>query len=158
MSWTTDRMGLKDNQTKVRRIDLNKFTLGTVRGVKFQYILIGNSYQINLNCYSAFFSNFQIPYPQRISYIIQFLLNDLDPTLIGHLSRYLSSCPIRHPLWPSVSCDSQDSTVQGSSPHKCNQKVSYRAFNAMTAAFPQIFPNFHSSNTFTMHVLLSGIS
>ena len=35
MSWTTNRMGLKDNQTKVRRIDLNKFTLVTVRGSKF---------------------------------------------------------------------------------------------------------------------------
>ena len=35
MSWTTDRMGLKDNQTKVRRINLNKFTLGTVQGGKF---------------------------------------------------------------------------------------------------------------------------
>ena len=35
MSWTTDRMSLKDNQTKVRRIDLNKFTFGSVRGGKF---------------------------------------------------------------------------------------------------------------------------
>ena len=34
MSWTTDRMGLKDNQTKARRIDPNKFTFGTVRGGK----------------------------------------------------------------------------------------------------------------------------
>ena len=35
MSWTTDRMSLKDNQTKVRRIDPNKFALGTVRGGEF---------------------------------------------------------------------------------------------------------------------------
>ena len=35
MSWTTDIMGLKDNQTKARRIDPNKFILGTVRGGKF---------------------------------------------------------------------------------------------------------------------------
>ena len=35
MSWTTDRMSLKNNQTNVRMIDLNKFTLGMVRGVKF---------------------------------------------------------------------------------------------------------------------------
>ena len=35
MSWITDIMSLKDNQTKVRRIDLNKFTLGTVREGKF---------------------------------------------------------------------------------------------------------------------------
>ena len=35
MSWTTDRMGLKDNQTKARRIDPNKFTLSMVRGGTF---------------------------------------------------------------------------------------------------------------------------
>ena len=31
MSWTTDRMSLKDNQTKLRMIDLNKFTLDPIR-------------------------------------------------------------------------------------------------------------------------------
>ena len=35
MNWIKDRMGLKDNQTKVRMIDLNKFVLGTVRGGEF---------------------------------------------------------------------------------------------------------------------------
>ena len=35
MSWITDRMGLKGNQTKVREIDPNKFALGTVRGGEF---------------------------------------------------------------------------------------------------------------------------
>ena len=35
MSWTMTRMGLKDNQTKAKRIDPNKFTLGTVQGDKF---------------------------------------------------------------------------------------------------------------------------
>ena len=35
MSWTTDRMSLKDNETKARRIDPNKFTLITVRGGRF---------------------------------------------------------------------------------------------------------------------------
>ena len=35
MSWTTDRMSLKDNQTKTREIDPNKFALGMVRGGEF---------------------------------------------------------------------------------------------------------------------------
>ena len=35
MNWTTDKIDLKDNQTKARRIDLNKFTLDPVRGGKF---------------------------------------------------------------------------------------------------------------------------
>ena len=30
MSWTTDRMSLKDNQTKAKRIDPNKFTISMV--------------------------------------------------------------------------------------------------------------------------------
>ena len=147
-------MCLKDNQTKVRRIDLNKFTLGTVRGSKFQYIIIRNSYKINLNCYNDFFYNFLISSPWRVFYIIQFHFHDLNPTLVDYLSHYLSACPIRHPFWPSVSCDSQVSTVQGSSPHKCGQKVSRRV---VAAAFSQIFSSFHSFNTFTMHVPFSEI-
>ena len=35
MSWTTAITGLKDHQTKVRRIDPNKFTLSIVRGGEF---------------------------------------------------------------------------------------------------------------------------
>ena len=30
MNWTMDKIGLKDNQTNAKRIDLNKFTLGPV--------------------------------------------------------------------------------------------------------------------------------
>ena len=35
MNWKIDKIGLKDNQTKARRIDLNKFALSLVRGGKF---------------------------------------------------------------------------------------------------------------------------
>ena len=35
MNWTMDKIGLKDNQTKAKMIDLNKFVLGPVRGGKF---------------------------------------------------------------------------------------------------------------------------
>ena len=70
----------------------------------------------------------------------------------------IKSLSSRHPLWPSVSCGSQDSTVQESSSHKCGQKVSYRTFNVVAVAFAQIFLSFHSSSTFTMHILLNRIS
>ena len=63
MNWITDKIRLKDNQTKARRIDLNKFTLGLIRGGKLWYILIGNNYKYNLDCYSTFFYNFSILYP-----------------------------------------------------------------------------------------------
>ena len=82
----------------------------------------------------------------------------LDPTLIDHLSPYLNVCPIRHPLWLSVSCGSQDSTVQGSSPYKCDQKSSCSAFNAVTAALSQIFPSSCSSSIFVMLALSNGVS
>ena len=139
-------------------IDLNKFTLGPVRGSKFQCILIGNSYKYNFACYSPFFSLFLISNLWRISYIIQLLFLYLDTTLVDHLSHYLSACPIRHLLQFSVSCGSQGSTVQGSSPHKCSQKVSCRAFNVVATTFPQIFPSFHSSGMFIMHVPLNETS
>ena len=88
------------------------------------------------DCYSVSLVIFSISPPWRISHIIWFPLDDLDPTLVDELSLYLSSYPIRHPLWPSVSCGSQDSTVQGSSLHKCGQKISYRTFNAVVTVFP----------------------
>ena len=158
MSWTTNRMSLKDNQTKAKRIYLNKFTLSTVRGSKFQYILIGNSYKYNLNCYNAFFYNFPIFSPRRVFYIIQFPFHDFDFTLVDHLSHYLSVCPTGHPFWPSMSRDSQCSIVQGSSSHKCGQKVSCSAFNAVAAVLSQIFPSSHSFSVFVTHAPSSGVS
>ena len=75
----------------------------------------------------------------RVSYIIQLHLGQLDPTLVDHLSPYLSACLIRHPFWLSVSCGHQDNTVQGSPQHKCGQKSSCNVFNAEVAAFLYIF-------------------
>ena len=57
----------------------------------------------------------------------------------------MSVCPIRHPLWSSVSCDSQGNIVQGSFPHKCGQKNSCSAFNAVVVAFHWIYLGFFSS-------------
>ena len=95
-----------------------------------------------LDCYSvsSLFLLFPPPpFRRKVSHIIQPPLGHLDPTLVDHLSPYLSTYLIRHPLWLSVSCDCQGSTVQGSSPHKCNQKSRCSAFNVVVVAFPQIF-------------------
>ena len=158
MNQTADKIVLKDNQTKTRKVGLNKFTLEPVRGGKFQYILIGDYYKYTLECYYIFFYNFSISNPWRVSYIIQFILDHLDPTLVDHLSPYLSAYPIRHSLWLLVSYDSQGSTVQGFSPHKCGQKSSCSAFNAMTTALSQIFPSSYSSSMFVMLAPSSGVS
>ena len=139
-------------------IGLNKFTFSLVRGGKFQFILIGDSYKYNLDCYSVFFYNFLILYPWKVSYIIQFILDYLDPTLVDHLSSHLSVCPIRHSLRLSVSCGSKDNNVQGSSPYKCGQKSNCSAFNVVVAALSQIFPSSYSFSMFVMLALSSGVS
>ena len=70
----------------------------------------------------------------------------------------MSACPIKHPLWLSMSCGSQDSIVQGSSPHKCGKKSSCSAFNAVAVALSQIFPSSYSSSMFAMLAPSSGVS
>ena len=59
----------------------------------------------------------------------------LDRTLVSHSNLYSSTCPIRYLPWLSVSYSGWDYTVQGSSPHKCGQKVCCSALNAVVTAF-----------------------
>ena len=59
----------------------------------------------------------------RVSYIIYPLFVDLGPPFVDHAGRYLSACPICHLPQPSVSCSNQDSTIQGSFSHECDQIV-----------------------------------
>ena len=79
---------------------------------------------------------FSIPSPWTAFYLIYLLLDHLHPPHVGHPNPHLSTCPIRHPLWFLMCCGSLGSTVQKSSPHKCDQKSSYSAFNAVVASFP----------------------
>ena len=85
-----------------------------------------------LQCFSFYFS---ILLSSRVSYIICLPLNDLGPPLVDRPSHYLSACPIGHPHKPSVNLGDQDSTVQGSSPHKCGQKVSCKTFKCGSSSF-----------------------
>ena len=129
-----------------------------LRGLILKYYSQSFAISLDSRLLQCFFLEFSILSSRKVPHIIQILVNHLDPILIDHLSPYSSAPPIRHPLWLSVSCSSQGSTVQESSPHKCGQKVSCWTFNAVAAAFPQIFPNFHPFSTFIMHVPLRGIS
>ena len=110
------------------------------------------------NCYSIFLLNSPSPFSPRVSHIIYPLLNDLGPPFVNHPSHYLSVCHIGHPLWLFMSWDSQGSTVQRFSSHKCGQKVSYRAFNAVAATFPWIPLSLHPSCTFIIYVPISRTS
>ena len=122
------------------------------------YIFFKLEYNYSSCCYSIFSIDFSIPSPQRVSYIIQLPLDNLGSPFVNRLSHYLNVCPIRHLSKPLVSCGSQDSTVQESSPHKCSQKSSYSAFNAVVTVFLQIFLSSHHPGTFMMHVPVPGAS
>ena len=51
--------------------------------------------------------------PWRISHIIQFHLDHLDPTLVDHLGYHLAAYSIRHLFRPSVSWGSQATLFRG---------------------------------------------
>ena len=146
-----------------KRKKMNKFKLEKQSSAKSEetdslLLILRLCYKLcsrELQCFSFFFS---IPSSWKVSYIIQLPLNHPNPTLVDHLSSHLSAYPIRHPLWSLVSYGSQYNNVQGSSPHKCGQKSSCNAFNAVVAAFHQIFLGFLHPYAFMMHVLITGAS
>ena len=102
----------------------------TVRGGNLSYKSVKNSISIFLIA-TIFFLYFSNPLLMEGILHIQLPLVHLDPTLIDHLSPYLSVYPIKHPLQFSVSCDSKGSTIRESSQHKCGQKSSCNTFNAL---------------------------
>ena len=86
----------------------------------------------------CFLYRFFVSSSWRVSYIIQLILDDLDPPFVDHSVHHLSACPNRHLPKPLVSCGGQSSTVQESSPHKCNQKVWWDALNVGAVTTPSI--------------------
>ena len=110
-----------------------------IRGGSRSYKSVETEYVYKLDCYNVPSRVFSIPYSWKVSHIIQFLMDHLDPTFVDNLNYYSSTCPIRHLLQLSVSCGSQNNTVQRSSPHKCGQKSNCNAFNAVVTGFSQIF-------------------
>ena len=122
------------------------------------YLPFKLNYKSDPRLLQCFFLDFLIPSSWRVSYIIQISLDHPDHTLVDRLSLYLSVRPIKHPLWLSMSCSSQGSIVQESSPHKCGQNSSFGAFNAVIAAFPQIFWGSFPSHMFMRHVPITRAS
>ena len=101
---------------------------------------------------------FSIPSLRRVLHIIYPPLDHPHPTPVDHPNLYLNTCPIKHTLWFSMSCGSQGSIVQRFSPHKCGQKSSCSAFNAVVAAFPQIFLDLLPSRIFMRYVPIIRVS
>ena len=89
---------------------MNRFP---VRGGLRWYKSIETQYNYRLDRYSPPFRVFLALISGEISHIIQLPLDHLHPTLVGHLSLHLSTCPIRHILWFSVSCGSLGTLFRG---------------------------------------------
>ena len=89
---------------------------------------------ILLLSFPLIFSSIPPPLWESFS-LYNLLLDHLDRTLVSHSNLYSSTCPIRYLPWLSVSYSGWDYTVQGSSPHKCGQKVCCSALNAVVTAF-----------------------
>ena len=88
------------------------------------------------NSFSLLFPYLSRSLSHRESFTLySFLLDHLNRTLVNHLNIRLSTCPIRHLLWLSVNGSGWDYTVQGSSPHKCDQKSCCSALNTVVTAF-----------------------
>ena len=115
MKLTTAKMKLGGDQASIKNIELKEII---VRGGQLSYKSIKHVVSAILIA-TVFFLYYVDHSLMRVSYIIYLLLHHLDSTFVDHLSFHLSTSLIRHPLWFSVSRDSQGNTVQESSQYKC---------------------------------------
>ena len=120
------------------------------------FIFFKLGYDYSSCCYSVFSTDFLILSLWRVSYIIQLPSYDLGPPFVGRPGYYLSACPIRHLPKPFVSCGSQGSTVQGSSPHKCSQEIWWDALNVMAATIPSVMLRLTPSSKLFLYSMTSS--
>ena len=64
--------------------------------------------------------------------------------------------PLKHLPKPLVSCGGQCSTVQGSSPHKCSQKVWWDVLNVGVASIPSVMSWLTPSPKFFLNSRISS--
>ena len=155
MNQTTGKVDSDDKKMKIDQFNLKKTVFDTVRENQYLYIDFKIGLQVQFLIAIIFLFRSPPPLSLGVSYIIYLHLNDLDPPLVGHLSHNLSACPIGHPHRPFVSLGDQGSIIQGTSSHKCCQRVSCKVFNAVVTAFLRYFPASISSCTFIVHILLN---
>ena len=106
--------------------------------VVLEYSSFRLGYNFSSCWYSVFSTDFLISSPWRIFHIIYAYFADHSPPFVDYAGHYLSVCPIRRPPQSFVSCGNQDSTIQGSSPHKCGQRVWWGAINVVAINIPPI--------------------
>ena len=104
------------------------------RKVVLEYISLRSDYSLLFLMLQSFlYKFFPLPSPRRVSHIIYLILGNFSLPFVDCAVHHLSACPIRHLSKPLVSCGGQDSTVQGSSSHKCSQEVQWDALNVGVA-------------------------
>ena len=108
------------------------------RRVVFKYISFKLGYNFSSCCYNVFSTDFPLPHPWRISHNIYPFLANFGSPFVDYLCHYSNVCPIRRPPQSSVSCGNQDSTVQGSSPHKCSKRVWWGPINVVATSISSI--------------------
>ena len=84
-------------------------------------------------CYSVTLLIFPSHSLEGLSHYIYLLSGNLGPPFVDRPGHHLSACPIKHIPKPLLSCGSQNSTVQRSSPHKCSQEIWQNALNVGAA-------------------------
>ena len=136
MNLTTASLGLEDDQARIKKLKLNHFTVrGGPTYINWIQLNTRTTSIATMFSFSFFLLFFFFSFSWRVFHLMYLPLDHLHPILVDHLNSYLSTYPIRHPLWFFVSCGSQDSTVQRSSSHKCSQKSSCSTFNVVVVAF-----------------------
>ena len=133
--WIRDNKKAKKDKHYAKKSFLSK-----VWGEWFLNIVLLDLDTVSVLVATIFFSptNFPIPHPWRISYIIYAHFTDPGSSFVDYTDHYLSVYPIRRPLQSFVSCGNQDSTIQGSSAHKCDQRIWWGAINVVTVTIPPI--------------------
>ena len=134
---TTSKIDFDNKRMKVDNFKLKEIVFGIIRKDQFLYIDSQIWLQVQFLIATVFFPPplDLDPLSSGVSYILYLPLNDLSPPLVDCLSYYSSAWPIGHPYRPFMNWENQDSTVQGSSSHKCGKRFSYRALNAVIAVF-----------------------
>ena len=103
-----------------------------------EYSSFGLGYNFSSCYYNVFSTDFAIPSPWMVSYIIYPPLDDLELPFVDCPGHYLSVCPIKHLPQPLVSWGSQGSNIQRSFSHKCSQEVWWDALNVVVATIPSV--------------------
>ena len=135
MNWTMNRVDSNDKNRKLDWFKLKKIVIGTIQGDQFLCISHKFNYKFDSRLLQCFSLDFLIPF----YHCLLLLLYSLPLSSLPPMFKPNCWCLILVPSVPSrslyVIVVKLKTTIQVSHPHKCGQRVSCRAFNAMVAVF-----------------------